>query len=131
MRFRYSVIVLLALAFVVSGCVRTLPVYNVTDAPVITASGAQPNLAAVRNAITTAAQDKGWVVRDIDDEHIEATVHVRKHTAVVDILYSPSQYRIMYKSSDALLYDGTQIHRNYNKWVELLEQRINIELNKL
>jgi hypothetical protein len=71
------------------------------------------------------------VVRDIDDEHIEATVHVRKHTAVVDILYSPSQYRIMYKSSDALLYDGTQIHRNYNKWVELLERRINIELNKL
>jgi hypothetical protein len=37
----------------------------------------------------------------------------------------------MYKDSDVLLYDGTKIHRNYNKWVELLERQINIELSTL
>ena len=48
--------------------------------------------------------------------------------AVVDIKYTNKAYSIDYVSSQDLLYDGNQIHRNYNKWVKILEQDINKEM---
>ena len=131
MRTWYSILSVIAIALAVSGCARTMPIYNVTAAPVVTGSGDQPSLVDVKKAVTTAARDKGWLVKDVDDEQVEATLYVRKHTAIVDITYSPTSYKIAYKDSDVLLYDGTKIHRNYNKWIRLLEQRINLELAKL
>ena len=56
---------------------------------------------------------------------------MRQHTAVVDIRYSPESYSISYRDSAVLLYDGQVIHRNYNKWVQLLSERIQLELNKV
>ena len=56
---------------------------------------------------------------------------MRKHTAVVDIRYTPERYSISYRDSEVLLYDGSMIHRNYNKWVQPLSERINLEINKL
>ena len=125
----------LAAAFAVSllmaACARTLPVYSVADAPVATASGTTPSLAQVTNAIITACRDKGWWVNPRADGHIIATAHVRQHTAIVDIHYSPERYAITYKDSEVLLYDGKNIHRNYNKWIQLLEARINAEFQRL
>lgn len=121
----------IAVSLLVAACARTMPVYNVTDAPVMTASGTTPSLAQVKNAIITACRDKRWIVDPGAEGHIVATVHVRQHTAAIDIHYSPEHYTITYKDSEVLLYDGQQIHRNYNKWVQLLERRINFELQKL
>jgi hypothetical protein len=122
---------MVAVSLLVAACARTLPVYNVTAAPVVTASGTTPSLAQVKGAIITACRDKGWFVNPRADDHVIATAHVRQHTAVVDIHYSPEHYAITYKDSEVLLYDGQQIHRNYNKWIQLLEERINVELQKL
>lgn len=97
----------------------------------MTASGTTPSLAQVRSAIITACRGKGWWINPRGDDHIIATAHVRRHTAVVDIRFSPDRYAITYKDSEVLLYDGQQIHRNYNKWVQLLEERINAEFAKL
>jgi hypothetical protein len=121
----------LALGLLVAACARTLPVYNVTDAPVITASGQSPSLDQVRGAIVTACRAKGWIVDARQEGHITATANVRKHIAVVDIFYSAQRYTISYKDSEVLLYDGEKIHRNYNKWILLLEQKINAELEML
>jgi hypothetical protein len=107
------------------------PVYNVAAAPVVTASGTTPSLAQVKSAIITACRDKGWFVDPRVEGLIVATAHVRQHTAVVDVHYSPEHYAITYKDSEVLLYDGQQIHRNYNKWVQLLEARINAEFQRL
>lgn len=122
---------LLTLGLLVAACARTLPVYNVIDAPVLTASGRSPSVDQVRNAIVTACRAKGWIVEPQEDGHFTATARVRKHTAVVDIRYSTQRYTITYKDSEVLLYDGRTIHRNYNKWVQLLEQKINGELQML
>ena len=131
MRIPSAIVSILSLALLLTACARTLPVYNVTEAPVVTASGTTPSLEQVEGAIVTACRDKEWFVDPVADGHIVATVHVRKHTAVVDILYSPTNYSIKYKDSEMLLYDGTLIHRNYNKWVKLLADRIDHELNSL
>ena len=122
----------LTLLILLSACARTQPVLNITDEPVVTRSGETPSLAEVRSAIITACNDKEWLVdSSVEDNVIIATVHVRQHTAVVDIRYSPESYSISYRDSAVLLYDGQVIHRNYNKWVQLLSERIQLELNKI
>ena len=114
-------------ALAASGCHRTAPINNPTF--VISAS---KNLtkAQVRDAIYAACPQTGWAARDISSNTIEATLRVRnKHTVVVDIVYSPNDYTIRYKSSDNMRTggDGT-IHPNYNKWVDNLHRNIDTEL---
>jgi hypothetical protein len=130
-RFLTRLAAIFAMSLLVAACARTLPIYNVAEAPVVTASGTTPSPGQVKDAIITACRDKGWWVNPRADGHVIATAHVRQHTAIVDIRYSAEHYAITYKDSEVLLYDGQQIHRNYNKWVQLLEERINAELRKL
>lgn len=121
----------LSLLLLVSACARTQPILNIEEEPVITGSGEMPSLLKVRGAIFTACRDKGWLINPREDGHIIATAHVRRHAAIVDISYTPAAYSITYRDSKVLLYDGQMIHRNYNKWVQLLSERIKLELNKL
>lgn len=120
-----------ALLVLFSARARTQPVLNITDEPVVTGSGETPSAAEVRDAIIEACRVKEWLVAPSQDGLVIATANVRKHTAVVDIRYTPERYSISYRDSEVLLYDGKMIHRNYNKWVQLLSERINLEINKL
>jgi hypothetical protein len=161
----------------VAGCSRTMPVYNVTSAPVaapsqqaaaqaqgaiiqaksaplgasndagsvIPASTAQAetsevdvaisdaktgqlSAAQVHDAIIEAATDRGWIVKEDDPGRILLEIFVRQHSAMVTVDYSPTAYDITYTDSELLMYDGSNIHRNYNQWVKLLEQQINRRL---
>ena len=124
----FVLIVLMGLAIV--ACARTMPLYNVSSAPVVTRSGGQESTAQVRSAIIEALQDKGWIVKQDNPGKIVAEVLVRSHMAEIEVDYSATHYRITYKDSDNLLYDGSTIHRNYNKWIVLLERQINQRLNE-
>lgn len=133
MRLPFSFVLVLCLAFTVSACARTQPVYNVIEAPVVTTSANTPTLAEVRNAIVTACVDvsnRWWVDPKIEGQII-ARKELRGDTAVIDIFYSPTSYSIRYKNSDGLLYDGQQIDQAYNERVQLLRALIDKELNKL
>jgi subtilisin family serine protease len=99
--------------------------------PVVTGSGTELSANQVRDAIVKAAHTKGWAVQDGSNGRLVATVYVRTHMAEVEIDYSPEAYSISYRNSDNLLYNGSNIHRNYNKWIQLLEIRINEELRGL
>lgn len=123
----FVIVVLICLA--IASCARTMPIHNVFSAPVVAPSGPL-SAAQVRGAIIEALHDKGWVVRQDNPGKIEAEVVVRTHRADVEINYSATQYSITYKDSDNLLYDGSKIHRNYNKWVMLLETEINQRLSE-
>ena len=58
-----------------------------------------------------------------------ASIVVRdRHQAWVDIPYSTKGYQIRYRDSAGLDYDGERIHRNYNKWVQLLDADIRRQL---
>ena len=51
--------------------------------------------------------------------------------AKVDITYTTESYSVVYKDSHELLYDGKEIHRNYNNWVLQLSDRIRLQLAQL
>lgn len=62
--------------------------------------------------------------------YIVATLHLREHEAVVDIIYDTQSYSILYKSSQNLQYNETNrtIHKNYNSWIRNLNVSIQREL---
>jgi hypothetical protein len=113
-----------ALALV--GCV-TNPVYNVTDAPVI-ASTSNYKVRDVRSAILQAGAAQGWQMQEVQPGLIVGTLNVRDHTAQVDIEYDRKTYNILYKNSYNLKYDGVNIHKNYNEWVQKLNAAISAQL---
>ncbi len=115
----FTVILLLA------GCGRILPVKNFYDQPV------PMNLSSkqVKTAIENAANSHHWAATAVKPGLINAHVFVRGHKASVKIPYSAKSYSIIYKSSENMSYANGKIHRNYNKWVILLNRSIQHQLH--
>ncbi len=135
MRRKFSSLLLLGIAVIlVAGC-RTGPIYNVTDAAITPVSGNEPSLDQVTQAIVAAAAKPtpGWNMRVVEPGHILATLHIRSHTATVDIKYTTKSYTITYNTSANLKYnsDGNTIHSNYNGWIQNLNNAINGQLATL
>lgn len=106
------------------GCSRNEPLYNVANASV---PAIQDRLSyeQVRAAIVKALVDNGWSIRQQTPDNISALISFRAHSASIAINYSQSNYSIMYRNSNNLDYDGSSIHRNYNKQIMDLERAIN------
>ncbi len=118
---------ILALALV--GC-KSNPVYDVTDAPIITSTRGYA-LRDVRDAIQQAGVSLGWQMKDVKPGLIVGTLVVRDHLAQVDIPYNRTSYSIIYRDSQNLNYDGVNIHSNYNGWIQRLNGAINAQLSRL
>ena len=125
MRTRFAIASVVLLVVLLAGC-RTAPVYNVENSPV--PASANLTRKQVGNVIEREATKLGWSVERQTPGRMVATLKLRKHTAVVDILYDEKQFSIHYKDSQVLLYDGEKIHRNYNNWIHNLQRRINAGL---
>lgn len=119
----------LALTVFAVGC-TTKPVYNVPNTPVTT-SKPNANLDDVGKAIVRAGAALGWKMQVTNPGHILGTLNLRTHEAVVDVNYSQTSYSINYKDSKNLNYDGTNIHKNYNGWIQNLDKGIQSQLNLL
>lgn len=130
MKHAFWSIGLVVLALGLGAC-RSAPVYNVDEATVVTSKGKGTTAADVRKAIIRAGQTLGWAMKDAGKGHIIGIIHLRTHRAEVDINYTPSTYSIHYKDSADLNYDGTNIHSNYNGWVQRLQQNIDVQLSML
>jgi hypothetical protein len=113
------------------GACTAQPIYNVNDQVVTTTSGKHPSAQQVRSAIITAGTSLGWHIADAGPGRLAGTLHLRNHTAVVDIPYSAAKYSIVYKSSENLDEANGQIHRNYNGWVQRLDTTIRTELSRM
>ncbi|PCJ71630.1 MAG: hypothetical protein COA62_03360 [Rhodobiaceae bacterium] len=109
---------------------RIQPVYNVQNMTAFTASGEPSTQQHVHDAIVAGATAKGWQVRDEAPGHIVAQIFVRSHMAEVDITFDDKAYSVNYRSSSNLLHNGTQIHRNYNRWVKFMIEKINVALRQ-
>jgi hypothetical protein len=108
---------------------RTKPVYNVVDKPIRAASGRQLDLDEVEVLLRSAAEFKGWKVNEEGDGHLSARINVRTHYAEIDIHFTAENYSITYRDSRELMYDGEKIHRNYNKWIKLIEENVDERLS--
>ncbi|HRN77130.1 hypothetical protein [Ottowia sp.] len=121
-------ITLLSITLALAACTAA-PIQNVTEAPVATASGKALTKEQVRGAILRAGAALGWQMRDENADTMVGTLHLRKHTAVVEIPYSTKSYSIKYRSSVNLDEKGGQIHKNYNGWIQNLTRGINAQLS--
>jgi hypothetical protein len=119
-----------AAALMLVACATPNPVYNVVQAPVV-ANKANPSLDEIRQAIVRAGTQLTWQMKPTRPGHIVGTLAVRTHIAVVDIEYDRNSYSIKYRDSTNLNYDGTNIHRNYNGWIQNLDKAIKSQLSVL
>ena len=101
------------------------PIYNVNNQTV----PAGLTTAQVENAILVAGASKGWNMQKVRSGLIVGSINVRHHYAQVTIPYSQNSYSVLYKSSSNLNAAGGEIHRNYNKWVILLNRQIMSQLH--
>lgn len=117
--------VLISLAVV--GCSQNEAIYTVEHASV-SGPGGQLTDDQVHNAILTSLQTRDWVVQEEMPNKIIAKQTFRKHSATIQINYSQTGYSLLYRESENLGYDGSEIHRNYNKRIRQLEAEINRQL---
>jgi len=124
--------IMFLVSFVLLGCGPANSVYNVNKSPIEIYNTAEKKISAttVEKAIVQASARLGWVVRKIKDGEIEASIRLRTHSAVVTVLYDTKEYSILYKNSDNLNYNPSNntIHKNYNGWIQNLDNGIRAEL---
>ncbi len=125
-RFELKAVLLLSLLAISVGCMA--PIYNVTNQPIAPFAGKPRTLDEVKAEIVAAGEARGWTMKEIAPGHLEGTLRIRVHIAVVNIKYSTTDYSITYKDSSQLNYDGTQIHMEYNNWVKDLQGGIDSRL---
>ena len=121
--FNKTIVLLIVLSMFLIGC-RTSPLVEVTDAPITTGSGKTLTLSAVTHDIIQAGVGLGWQMKKVKPGYILATLLLRKHMVKVNIHYSTTEYSITYNDSNEMNYDGTNIHTNYNNWVQNLNNAI-------
>jgi hypothetical protein len=121
-------VVIPSILLLLVGC-RSAPLYNVDSTPVV--ANKAVTLADVEKAIMRAGAGLGWQIVARAPGQIEGTLLLRTHRAVVDIAYNTKTYSIKYKDSSNLDYDGTNIHSNYNGWIQNLDNAIRSQLSLL
>ena len=128
MKAKILLIAATSLLLTLAGCTSN-PIFNVESAPI--AIAAKHTSKDIKKAIIRAGAGLGWQMKSVKAGHIVGTLYLRKHVAVVDIKYSKESYNIIYKSSQNLNYDGTNIHRNYNGWIQNLNRQIQAQLTSI
>ena len=126
-------IILIVLALVVAlgiGC-RSSIVKNVQNTPMTFSSENKPSIELIKKAIIIAGSGLGWRIKSQSPGHLIGTLNLREHTAIVDIKYTTENFSITYNSSTNLNYDGTNIHSNYNGWIQNLEKAIIVQISHI
>ena len=75
-------------------------------------------------AIEAAAKAQGWQLRPLRSDAFEATRTAGLRMARIDILFDDHGYRLRYRDSSAMDFDGRDIDADYNRWIEALDQAI-------
>jgi hypothetical protein len=120
------VFALMVAALVLAGC-STRPVYNVEDHPIPTAARNLP-VDRIGALIVDAGHQRHWTFEEAGTGHLVATQKNGKTTAVVDIYFDQTSYRILKKSTSGLSDENGMINRHYNSWIHYLEDDIDERL---
>jgi hypothetical protein len=121
---------LVAALLAVAGC-GSRPVMNVTAEPVVVTPGKTATSDNVRDAILRAGSSLGWQMRPAAPGVIAGSINLRGHSANIDVEYNTRTYNIVYRSSTGLDAQNGQIHKNYNGWIENLNNAIRRELQRV
>ncbi len=79
----------------------------------------------MKTIIVSALQKRNWTVQRLSPQRVQAEITVRnQYYAAIDIRYTRNSYAITYRDSRELGYKDGKIHRNYNRWVSMLDRDI-------
>ena len=79
----------------------------------------------MKTVIINALQKREWTVQRLSPQLVQAEINVRnQYYAAIDIRYTRNSYAITYRDSRDLGYKDGKIHRNYNRWVSMLDRDI-------
>ena len=129
MKFRMMILALFTL-FSIQPAFAAKPIEDLIDVPIpARVDNSRMSLEDVKEAIIAGCRYKGWAPVLVEEGRFEASIHVRKHFAKVEIPFDANTYSIRYLDSQNLDFDPEKrkIHRNYNKWVILLSEAIQRE----
>ncbi|MFO2463170.1 hypothetical protein OOJ96_06415 [Pseudomonas sp. 15FMM2] len=113
---------LITLALLTTAGCTSKPVLNTQhELPVTT----QVSEEKIKQVIVAALQKRGWTVQRLSPQLVQAEITVRSQFyAAIDIRYTRNSYAITYRDSRDLGYKDGKIHRNYNRWVSMLDRDI-------
>ncbi len=119
----YAPLILVSSIVLFIGCGSGTQIVNYQNSP-IQASAGKKNQENIRRAIILAGTSTGWQMQEVSKGVIIATRFSSGRMAKVDINYTTESFNITYKDSSNFHYDGTNIHKTYNSWVEQLHKTI-------
>ena len=122
------VFVMIAMVGALGGCSRATPIQAM---PAVSYPGV--TMADMEAAIYDGCVRLGWTPVTEKNGVVKATLHLRKHVAIVNITFTQDQFAINYVDSTNLKHkiskSGVEsIHKNYNSWVQNLKKQIMISL---
>ena len=106
-------------ATALAACTRTVPIQEGGGEFI-----GRGTLSQRADQIRRAGAGLGWRMEPQGPGLMRGTLNLRAHQAVVDIPYDTQRFGIRYLSSSNLDYDGRSIHRNYNSWMQNLQNAI-------
>lgn len=124
MKMIFKVVALIFLPLALIACERYEQLRNIDNQPIVY----NMPLHDVETAILKAGVETGWVMTVEKPGVINALLNIRIHRATVSITFNEKTYSIDYIDSMNLLDENGNIHKNYNLWVDALDQRIKYNL---
>lgn len=121
-QFARRIATCIAMGGLVAGCTETM--YRHTTTKIGMSDTVQ--LSQVTAAIQDAGNVTRWRTRVVRPGLIEAKREWGggKHNIVVDVIYTTKNYKIVYKDSKNLKYNGRTIHRAYGEQVGAFDKAI-------
>jgi len=113
---------LITLALLTTAGCTSKPVLNTQHELPATTQGSEEKM---KQVIVAALQKREWTVQRLSPQLVQAEITVRgQFYAAIDIRYTRNSYAITYRDSRDLGYKDGKIHRNYNRWVSMLDRDI-------
>ncbi|MEG3112881.1 hypothetical protein SC127_19325 [Pantoea sp. T14] len=121
---KLNTILMLALtATLLTGCAGTAPIHNVNQSLSQRYTDNQ-----MKVAIIEAGIGRKWVMTPVAPGILNGRLSQRGFTANIRVTYTDQSYIIQYVSSENLKAENGKIHGNYNRWINNLDQDIQLRL---
>src|SRR5262249_14307549 len=74
--------------------------------------------------VKRAGAGLGWTMKDVAPDRVDGTLATGPQSATVEVRFDPTTFSILYVDRAGLNQQGRKIDRDYNHWVERLEDAI-------
>ncbi len=110
---------------------KPIPIIEQVDVPLHWLGGQAQTLDKVQRAVFAGLAAKGWQGTPVEPGHAHGVLMRDDWRCEIDVYYDITKFSIRYASSEHLDYDATRhvIHRNFNRWLVLLREQINIAMS--